>query len=130
MPTIPLLHFFNVLCVFRSSPFQCGFDFGGIRESLVGINPDNFVGGRGGFNSVNLVLPKTTLLVLHREISHCHAGGTSFLFPETEVLLVKFFEPNKTILPHNIPYSPSDLWNKFFVNGSLTVECDQLFFSF
>jgi hypothetical protein len=39
----------------------------------------------------------------------CHARGTSFLFPESEVLLNEFFEPNKAILPHNIPYSSSEL---------------------
>jgi hypothetical protein len=42
-------------------------------------------------------------------VSHCHARGTSFLFPETEVLLDEFFEPKETILPHNIPYSSTDL---------------------
>lgn len=40
---------------------------------------------------------------------HSHARGTSFLFPKAEVLLGKFFEPNKTLLPHNIPYLTSNL---------------------
>jgi hypothetical protein len=55
------------------------------------------------------VLPKTPLLILQCQVSRCHSRGTSFLFPETEVLLGKFFKPNETIVPHNIPYSPSDL---------------------
>jgi hypothetical protein len=57
----------------------------------------------------SLILAKTALLILQSEVSHCHARGTSFLFPETEVLLDKFFKPNETILPHNISYSPSGL---------------------
>jgi hypothetical protein len=35
----------------------------------------------------SLVLPKTALLILQCEVSRCHARGTSFLVPETEVLL-------------------------------------------
>jgi hypothetical protein len=57
----------------------------------------------------SFVLPKTVLLILQCEVSNCHARGSSFLFPETEVLLDEFFEPNETVLQHNIPYSPSDL---------------------
>jgi hypothetical protein len=57
----------------------------------------------------SLVLPKTALFIPQCEVSHCHARGTSFLFPETEVLLNEFFEPNETIFPNNIPYSLSDL---------------------
>jgi hypothetical protein len=47
----------------------------------------------------SLVLPKTALLILQCEVSRCHARGTSFIFPETEVLLDEFFEPTETILP-------------------------------
>jgi hypothetical protein len=57
----------------------------------------------------SLVLPETALLILHCEVSCCHARETSFIFPKTEVLLDEFFEPIETILPHNIPYSLSDL---------------------
>jgi hypothetical protein len=57
----------------------------------------------------SLVFRKTALLILQCEVSHRHARGTSFLFPDTEVLLNKFFESYETILPRNIPYSPSDL---------------------
>jgi hypothetical protein len=53
----------------------------------------------------SLVLPKTALLILQCEVSRCHARGTSFLFPETEVLLDKFFEPNETMLPFHHPKS-------------------------
>jgi hypothetical protein len=56
-----------------------------------------------------LVLPKIALLVLQCESSRYHARGARFLFSETEVLLDEFFEPNGTILPHNIPCSPFDL---------------------
>jgi hypothetical protein len=38
-------------------------------------------------------------LILQCEVSRCHSIGTSFLFPETEALLDKFFELNETILP-------------------------------
>jgi hypothetical protein len=37
----------------------------------------------------SLVMPKTALLILQCEVSCCHARGTSFLFPESEVLLDK-----------------------------------------
>jgi hypothetical protein len=47
----------------------------------------------------SFVLPKTALLILQCEVPRCHARGTSFLFPKTEVLLDEFFEPNETILP-------------------------------
>jgi hypothetical protein len=78
-----------------------------------------------------IVLPKTVLLILQCEVSRCHARRTSFLFPETEVILDEFFEPNETILPHNIAHSPSDLWNELFVNKSLTFEgCGQHHFVF
>jgi hypothetical protein len=62
----------------------------------VGINQENM-----GSDLILefIVLPKTALLILQCEVSHCHARGTSFLFPETEVLLDEFFEPNETILP-------------------------------
>jgi hypothetical protein len=70
----------------------------------------------------SLVLSKTALLILQYEVSHFYAKGTSFLFPETEVLLDKFFEPNKTVLTHNIPYSLSDLVVHFFMRDSLTTE--------
>jgi hypothetical protein len=62
----------------------------------------------GGVNHENMggdlilespVLPKIALLTLQCEVSLFHARGTSFLFPETEVLLDEFFEPNETILP-------------------------------
>jgi hypothetical protein len=56
----------------------------------------------------SIVLPKIAILMLQCEVSRCHARGASFLFPETEVLLDEFFEPNETILPNNIPYSHSD----------------------
>jgi hypothetical protein len=43
--------------------------------------------------------------------------------PETEVLPYEFIEGNKKILTHNIPYTPSGLVEKFFVNYYyLTVE--------
>jgi hypothetical protein len=45
------------------------------------------------------VLPKTALLIQQCEISRYHARETSFLFPETEVLLHEFIEPNETVLP-------------------------------
>jgi hypothetical protein len=47
----------------------------------------------------SLVLSKTVLLIPipQCEVSRCHARGTIFLFPEIEILLVEFFEPNKTI---------------------------------
>jgi hypothetical protein len=48
----------------------------------------------------SLVLPKTTLQILQYEASRCHTRGTSFLFPETEVFVEEFFEPNETVLPH------------------------------
>jgi hypothetical protein len=51
---------------------------------------------------------ETSVLILQCDISCCHARGTTF-FPETDVLLDEFFEPNETILLHNIPTSPSDL---------------------
>jgi hypothetical protein len=54
-------------------------------------------------------LSKTALLILQCKTSRCHARGTSFLFPETEVLLDEFFELNENIPPHNILFSPSDL---------------------
>jgi hypothetical protein len=57
----------------------------------------------------SLVLPKTALSVLQCEVSHCPTRETSFLFFEIEVLLKEFFEPNETTLPHNIPYSLTDL---------------------
>jgi hypothetical protein len=57
----------------------------------------------------SLVSPKNTLVMLQCEVSRCHARGTSFLFPETEVLLDELFDPNETVLPHNIADSPSDL---------------------
>jgi hypothetical protein len=73
---------------------------------LVEINQENMM---GVLILESLVLPKTALLILHCEFSRLHERGTSFLFTETEVLLGKFSEPIETILPHNIPYSPSDL---------------------
>lgn len=105
MSTIPLLHFFDVLCAFRSSPFQCGFDWGNKKKSVGDKSGEYW----GWLILESFVLPKTALLVLQCEVSHCLAGGTSFLFAETDILLHKFFEPNKTVLPHNILYSPSDL---------------------
>jgi hypothetical protein len=63
---------------------------------------------RGELILESLVMPETALLILQCEVSR-HARGTSFPFPETEVLLNKFFEPNETIHPHNIPYSLYDL---------------------
>jgi hypothetical protein len=60
----------------------------------------------GGFNyGIPCFAKKNALLILQCEVSRCHARGTSFLFPETEVFVDEFFEPNETILP----YSPSDL---------------------
>jgi hypothetical protein len=53
----------------------------------------------GDFILELLVLPKIALLILQCEVSCCHAKGTSFLFPETEVFLDEFFEPNES------PYS-------------------------
>jgi hypothetical protein len=43
--------------------------------------------GGGNLIMESLVLPKTALLILQCEVSRCHARGTSFLFPETEVSL-------------------------------------------
>jgi hypothetical protein len=66
---------------------------------------------RGEVNLIpeSLVLPKTALLILHCEVSCCHARGTSFHFRDTQVLLDEFFEPSETILPRTIPYSAPDL---------------------
>jgi hypothetical protein len=76
----------------------------------VGINQENIGGGRGGdLIMESPVLPKTALLILQCEVSCCHARGTSFLFPETEVLFDELFEQNETIVPYNIPYSPVHL---------------------
>jgi hypothetical protein len=72
----------------------------------VGINQENT---GGDLILESLVLPKTALLILQCQVLCCHARGTSFLIPETAVLLDKFFEPNKTVFPYNIPYSPSKL---------------------
>jgi hypothetical protein len=72
----------------------------------VGINQENM--GRDLILE-SLALPKTALLILQCEVLHCHSRGSSFLVPETNILLDEFFEPNKTILPHNIPYAPYDL---------------------
>jgi hypothetical protein len=66
-------------------------------------------GGGGHLILESLILPKTALLILQCEVSRCHARGTNLLFPETKVLLDKFFEPKKMILQLNIPYSPYDL---------------------
>jgi hypothetical protein len=71
----------------------------------VWINQEN----GGDLIPESLVFPKTALLRLHYEVSGSHARGTSFHFRETQALLDKFFETNKMILPHNIPYSPSNL---------------------
>jgi hypothetical protein len=60
--------------------------------------------------------------MLQCEVSPYYAKGTSFLFPETEVLLDELFEPNETVLLRNIPYSPPDLVKKFFVSDSLSAE--------
>jgi hypothetical protein len=74
----------------------------GNKNSLARISQENM-----GSDLIleSLVLTKTTLLILQFEVSHYYARGTSFLFLETEVLLDEFFEPNKKILPYNIPYS-------------------------
>jgi hypothetical protein len=40
----------------------------------------------------SIVLLNTAVLILHCEVSHCHEGGTGFLFPETEFLLNELFE--------------------------------------
>jgi hypothetical protein len=56
-----------------------------------------------------LFVPKIALLIVQYEVSRCHTRGTSFLFPETEVLLEEFFEPKETVLPHYSPYSLSGL---------------------
>jgi hypothetical protein len=79
----------------------------------MGINKENM---GGDLILESLVLPKTALLILQCEVSHCHARGPSFLFPENEVLLLvdEFFEPNETVLPHYIPYSLSDLVEQIF----------------
>jgi hypothetical protein len=83
----------------------------GIRKSLVGINQKN-MGRRGHLILESLVLPQSALLVLQRKVLLCHARGTSFLLPKTEVSINEFFEPNETVIPHNIPYSLSDLMGK------------------
>jgi hypothetical protein len=84
--------------------FSVNLNFGNKKKS--GGDKSGEYGGDVILES--LVLPKTAVLMLQCQISRCHARGTSFLFPETEVLLNEFFEPNETILPHNIPYSHSD----------------------
>jgi hypothetical protein len=71
----------------------------------VEINQEN-MGGVGIMES--FVLPKSALLMLQCEVSRCHARGTSFLFPETEVLLDEFFELNGTILPLPSPEESFD----------------------
>jgi hypothetical protein len=70
----------------------------GNKKSLVGLNQEN-MRGRGWFNSGIRCLAKTALLILQCAVSRCHARETSFIFPETEVILDEFFEPNQTILP-------------------------------
>jgi hypothetical protein len=65
--------------------------------------------GWGDLTLESPALPKIGSLTMQCDVLHSHARGISFLFPETEVLLDKLFEPNKTIFPHNIPYSPSEL---------------------
>jgi hypothetical protein len=68
----------------------------------------------GWFNSGITFLPKTASLILQCEVSHYHARGTSFLFPETEVLLNQFFEPNETIfLFHHFKSCSAINWNQF-----------------
>jgi hypothetical protein len=52
--------------------------------------------GGGDLILESIVLPKTALFILQCEVSRCHARGTGFLFPETEVLLHELFEPNET----------------------------------
>jgi hypothetical protein len=85
----------------------------------------------GNLITESLVFPKTALLILKYDVLRCHARGTSFLFPETEALLDRFFELNETILQHTIPYSLSDMAEHFFVSDSLTAEeCDQHHFVF
>jgi hypothetical protein len=57
------------------------------------------------------------------EVLHSLATGTSYLFPDTEVLLEA--APNKTAYPYNIPYFRMTWRNKFFVNDTLTiVDCN------
>jgi hypothetical protein len=65
--------------------------------NLVGINQENM--GGGGLILETLFFPENSLLIQQCEVWRCHARGTSFDFPETEVLLDEFFEPNETILP-------------------------------
>jgi hypothetical protein len=81
----------------------------GNMKKAGGAKPGEYGGGGVDLILESLVLPKTALLILQCEVLHCYARGTSFLFPKTEVLLDKFFEPNETILPLNIPYSPYEL---------------------
>jgi hypothetical protein len=61
-----------------------------LRRNLVGINQE-IMGDYLLLESLALI--KAALLVLHCEVS-CYARGTSFLFPETGVLLDEFFESN------------------------------------
>jgi hypothetical protein len=73
----------------------------------------------GWFNyGISCFAKITALLTLQCEVSPCYARGTSFVFPETEVLLDDFLEPNEAVLPRNIPYSPPDLAEKIFANDS------------
>lgn len=77
----------------------------------MGINQENM----GGYLVLeSFVLPKTALLMLQCEVSHCHAGGTSFLFHENRGLTNKFFETDEIVLPHIIPYSLPDLVEQIF----------------
>jgi hypothetical protein len=77
-------------------PFSVDLILGNRKKS--GGNKSGEYGG-GDLILESLVLPKRALLILQCEVSRCHARGTSFHFPETEVLLDEFFEPNDTILP-------------------------------
>jgi hypothetical protein len=76
-------------------PFSAGLILV-IRESLLDTNQESM---EGDLILESLVLPKkTALLLMKYDFSRCHARGTSFLFPDTEVLLDEFFKPNETIL--------------------------------
>jgi hypothetical protein len=79
----------------------------GNKNRLVRINQKNM----GVIQFWNLLFcPKEiAVLILQCEASRCYARGTSSFFPETDVLLHEFFQPNETVLAHNTPYSPPNL---------------------
>jgi hypothetical protein len=62
---------------------------------------------------------------------HFRASGTSFLFPETKVLLMNSLNQKRQFFHVIFPVNRLTWRNKFFVNDYLTVEeCDQHHFVF